>query len=148
MSQENKPNAAEDSDRKAAAQARVIQTLGVWALVRTAFSCERSLMSWMRTSVSLYSFGFSLIKFLGFLGGQVSIPLAAGLRQLGLALICIGILVLVLGTVEYARRIRKMRQLGLPRVSRYPLPLTAAAAMALVVVGSVALIGILLNWPV
>ena len=70
------------------------------------------------------------------------------LRQLGLALMCIGIAVLVLATIEYARRISKMRQLGLPRVSRYPLPLTAAGAMAFVVVGIVALIGILINWPV
>ena len=33
------------------------------AVVRTAYSSERSLKAWMRTAVSLYTFGFAIAKF-------------------------------------------------------------------------------------
>ena len=103
-------------------------------------------MAWMRTSVSLYSFGFTIIKFVDYLeregaGNQFS----EGPRRLGFALICVGILALVLAVSEHLQRIAKMRQLGLPSVSRVSLPV--AAATCLFAIGVVTVIGIGWNWP-
>jgi putative membrane protein len=143
MNQEAKTREVPNAERTRAAEQ--VRTLSVFALVRTAFSSERALMAWMRTSVSLYSFGFTISKFVDYLerqgeGSQCS----EGPRRLGLALICMGILVLVLAAVEHVRRIVKMKQLGLPPISRFPLPVAAAAA--LFIIGTAALIGIAGNW--
>ena len=40
------------------------------ALVRTALSSEQTLMSWVRTSLSLFTFGFSIAQFFCYLEQQ------------------------------------------------------------------------------
>lgn len=142
MNQEDKRQVAWRNDQEAAAH--MIERLGVYAFVRTAFSSERSLMSWIRTSVSLYTFGFSLIKFIDYMeehGGSERIW--TGPRGLGLALIGLGMLVLVLGALEHLRRLRKMGRLGLPTVSRFPLPV--AVAVALLAIGVTTVISMVLS---
>lgn len=125
--------------------AEIVRALSTLALARTAFSSERSLMAWMRTSVSLYSFGFSITKFADYLENQgQGSQFAEGPRRLGLALFCMGILVLVVAAAEHWQRLSRMKQLGLPTVSRFPLPVAGAAA--LFVIGATTLIGIAFNW--
>ena len=143
MNQKAKAQEASNAERLSAAEQ--VRALSAFALVRTAFSSERALMAWMRTSVSLYSFGFTITKFVDYLElqGEAN-QFSEGPRRLGLALICMGILVLVLAAVEHVRRLAKMKQLGLPPVSRFPLPVAVAAA--LFVIGSVTLMGIACNW--
>ena len=110
--------------------ARIMRTLSVYALVRTAFSSERSLLSWMRTSASLYTFGFSIAKFFDYLHQyNQSVQFAPGPRWLGIILVCIGILVLALAAVEHLFRLRRMKQLGLPTVSLFSLPFGVTVAM-------------------
>jgi putative membrane protein len=143
MSQEN--NTQAPSENKDTEAARVIRKLGIYALVRTSLSSERSLMSWIRTSVSLYTFGFSITKFLDYLGKQKEVTgSSTGLYRLGFAIICIGILGLVLAAVGHLQRLKKMKRLGLPTVSLISLPVVATAALALI--GIAVLIGIGLNW--
>jgi putative membrane protein len=143
MNQETK--AREEPNAEPLSAAEQVRTLSAFALVRTAFSSERALMAWMRTSVSLYSFGFTITKFVDYLEhhGEGS-QLSEGPRRLGLALICMGILVLVLAVAEHLRRLAKMTRLGLPPISRFPLPVAAAAV--LFVIGTATLIGIAYNW--
>ena len=115
------------------------------AFVRTAMSSEQSLMSWIRTSVSMYTFGFSITQFFFYIADkQGATQLAAGPRILGLALVTTGILALLLGTIEHVLRIRTMRKEGLPTDVRFFLPLGSAAAFLLI--GIAALIAIYLNW--
>lgn len=117
----------------------------VGALVRTAFSSEQSLMSWMRTSVSLYTFGFAITQFFYYLEQQQEgIQLSAGPRRLGLALIGVGILGLLMAMVEHVQRLKVLQNQGLQRISRYLLPLGSAAI--LLVIGITALIIVTLNW--
>jgi putative membrane protein len=123
--------------------ARVMQKLGMYALVRTSLSSERSLMAWMRTSVSLYTFGFSITKFLDYLGKQAVAEPSTGLYRLGFAIICVGILGLVLAALGHLQRLKKMKQLGLPTLSPMSLPVVATAA--LISIGIAVLIGIGLN---
>ncbi len=115
--------------------------MSILALVRTSYSSERSLMSWIRTSVSLYTFGFSISKFLDYLEmREAGVEFSAGLRRLGFVLICMGIVALLLAGAEHLKRIRTMRRLGLPTTSRLSLPL--GAAVALVALGIATLINI------
>lgn len=116
------------------------RSLSALALVRTAFSSERALMSWMRTSISLYTFGFSISKFLDYVEGrETGIEFSAGLRRLGFALICMGTIALVLAALEHMKRIRTMARLGLPSTSPVSLPL--GAVVVLVAIGIVMLVG-------
>ena len=58
------------------------RTLSVLAVARTAHSSERSLMAWIRTSVSIYSFGFSTSMFIDYLELQASdVELTTSLRR-------------------------------------------------------------------
>lgn len=124
--------------------AKITGELDFLALIRTAFSAERSLMSWLRTSVSLYTFGFSFTKFFDFLGPQTEgTHIWAGPQGLGLGLICLGILALTLATLVHIRRFRKMKQLGLPILSRFSLSISTA--VALLTIGVATLIGIAIN---
>jgi len=117
----------------------------VGAQVRTALSSEQSLMSWIRTSVSLFTFGFSITQFFYYLEQrQEGAQFSAGPRRLGLALICLGIFALVLGMIEHAQRLRRLREQGLKSPSRYLLPV--GSAMVLLAIGIAALISVLLNW--
>jgi BASS family bile acid:Na+ symporter len=123
-----------------------VESLEILALVRTAFSAERSLMAWIRTSVSLYTFGFSLIRFMDYLEAtEIGTQLSEGPRLLGLALVCLGILVLLPAAVEHVRRMKKMKTLGLPRISKIYLPIIAA--IALVLIGLTVFISTTFNWP-
>ena len=109
------------------------------ALARTAFSSEQSLMSWIRTSVSLFTFGFSISQFFYFLEQQKEgIYLSSGPRLMGIALICVGIIVLLFAMVEHVHRLKMMQKQGLPKISRYLLPL--GSALALLAIGIAALI--------
>jgi len=144
MSEKEKTQSPSTNEFKKAAKAPMdLRVLG--ALVRTAFSSEQSLMSWTRTSVSLFTFGFSIAQFFHYLGEQEGgAQLLAGPRRLGLALIGVGILALVLAMVEHVHRLRTMQEQGLPRISRYLLPL--GTAVALLAIGIVALMSVYFNW--
>ena len=145
MSKEAHPQAASNAERVRAAE--IVRALSALALVRTAFSSQRSLMSWMRTSVSLYTFGFSITKFTDYLEQQKQdVELSGSPRLLGLIFIAMGIVAIVLAVFEHAKRIRRMNQLGLPDVSQPHLP--TIAALALFVIGIVTLVGIAFTWPV
>jgi uncharacterized membrane protein YidH (DUF202 family)/anti-anti-sigma regulatory factor len=118
-----------------------LRFLSVLALIRTVYSSERSLMAWIRTSISLYTFGFSISTFIDYLESQESgTQFSAGLRRIGLALIAMGIVALVFAIVEHLKRIQIMERLGLPSTARFSLP--AGAAIALLLTGVATLIGI------
>ncbi len=114
------------------------------ALVRTALSSEQTLMSWIRTSLSLFTFGFSITQFFYYLEQQKEgVQVSAGPRRLGIAIICIGLLGLVLAAVAHLQRLKKMKQRGLPTVSLISLPIVATTALLLI--GIAVLIGITLS---
>ena len=115
------------------------------ALVRTAFSSEQTLMSWIRTSLSLFTFGFSITQFFYYLEQQKEgTGLSSGPRRFGMSLVCVGILVLVLATVEHVQRLRRMKTQGLPPDASSFLPI--GSAVALLAIGIAALVSIMLNW--
>jgi putative membrane protein len=125
-------------------QAAITEALSDLALDRTAQSSQRTVMAWMRTSVSLYTFGFSITKFGDYLAQQsegASPPTSLG--RLGLILTSLGILVLVFAVGGHMHRVTTMTRLGLSAHSRSFLPI--GAAVALFVIGLVTSISITWN---
>jgi putative membrane protein len=88
--------------------------------LRTRLSVERTMMSWVRTAVSLIGFGFAIVQFFERLqqmpGTQPAVfPDAA--RYLGLALIGCGILALLISIWQYQWAARYLRSGSFARVA-------------------------------
>jgi putative membrane protein len=72
--------------------------------LRTRLSAERTLMSWVRTAVSLIGFGFTIVQFFERFGKMEGIAPAAqpnAPRYLGLMLIGAGVIGLLIAVWEY-----------------------------------------------
>ena len=77
--------------------------------LRTRFSVERTMMSWVRTAVSLIGFGFAIVQFFEHLRempGALPAVHPSAPRYLGLALIGCGILALLISIWQYQWTIR------------------------------------------
>ena len=95
--------------------------------VRTRLSVERTLMSWVRTSVALIGFGFTIVQFFERLPRMTGVApplLPEAPRYLGLALIGAGVLALVVSGHQYRWMITYLRTGDfepIARVSRSPI---------------------------
>ncbi|KJH71045.1 YidH family protein [Aliterella atlantica] len=110
---------------------------------RNRAAAERTLMAWIRTSLSLISFGFGIDRIVTALRGLGSASEAVGLsRNIGLSFIAIGVLALLLATIGHRQDLRRINRGDFtynPRIS-----LGLVVAIALMIVGLFAFIGILL----
>ena len=105
------------------------------ALERSYQAVERTLMAWIRTSLALIGFGFTIAQFFEFLRtdklvvvtgpmGTVWGPVAVGRFLVGM-----GILALVLSVVHHRQTINSLRRHGLGK--RHDLSLFIAALLGL-----------------
>ncbi|MDX8444462.1 YidH family protein [Mesorhizobium captivum] len=77
--------------------------------LRTRLSLERTMMSWLRTSIACIGFGFTIVQFFDRLGTMESVDAALrpqAPRYLGLTLIAAGILALAISLVQYRWGVR------------------------------------------
>jgi putative membrane protein len=77
---------------------------------RTILALERTLMAWIRTDLSLITFGFTIFKFLETMqhatGGS---PVHGNApRNVGMALILIGVTTLIMAMIQFVRAIKKI----------------------------------------
>lgn len=80
--------------------------------IRTRLSLERTLMSWVRTAVSLIGFGFTIVQFFERLGDMEAVAMAArpqAPRYLGLALIAAGVFSLLISVWQYRTLMNYLR---------------------------------------
>jgi putative membrane protein len=80
-----------------------------FAWIRTRLALERTLMAWVRTSVALIGFGFTIVQFFQRLGDMEGVAPAArpqAPRHLGLALIAAGVLTLFISAWQYRLVVR------------------------------------------
>ncbi len=81
---------------------------GHFGWLNTRMAVERTLMSWVRTAVSLIGFGFTIVQFFEHLHSEVVAPALRpqAPRYLGLALIAAGVVALLISTWQYRQMVR------------------------------------------
>ncbi len=82
-----------------------------FAWLRTRMALERTLMAWVRTSVALIGFGFTIVQFFQRLGEMQGVAPAVrpeASRHVGLALIGAGVLSLLISTWQYRKVVHYM----------------------------------------
>lgn len=115
------------------------------ALERTRAAYERTMMAWVKLGTSLITFGFAVYKFFQF--EAASLPSKEGIvsasllgpREFGVILISIGILSLLIGSIEHARDLRGL-------LKDYPdMPFSGSRLIALLtaILGAMALIAVI-----
>lgn len=118
MSAEERSGRSNEAGEQTEVEARTV--------VREHLANERTLLAWVRTGVSLISFGLVIER----LGAEVSSTGFSG--TFGIALAALGCLALVMGTAQFLRSRRGIRTGDF---------VSAAAAYMVVVAGSLALAG-------
>lgn len=114
------------------------------ALDRTILAHDRTLMAWVRTATSLISFGFTVYKFFQYLQEKEGLELddrALGPRRFGMLMISIGLLSLLLATLQQLQLRKKLKRVY-PEVGS-PLAMIMAALISLL--GILALIAVILR---
>jgi putative membrane protein len=111
------------------------------ALERSRMASERTLMAWIRTSLSLISFGFTIYKFFEYLrqspaareGWNISAP-----ANIGRTMVLLGVVLLVPACIQHLQMVRRLRRSS---NVRFPISLALIAAGVLSFIG----LGAILN---
>lgn len=111
------------------------------SLDRTDLAHERTLMSWIRTAVSLISFGFTIYKFLQYVEDKSGLPAGhmMGARRSGLFMIGTGLLALVLATISHRRAMKELRK----KYVEVPYSMAAVLAIVISIYGLLAFIAVI-----
>jgi len=121
---------------------------------RTRMSADRTLMSTIRTSLSLIGFGFTIAQFFHRLQQSHYLrPDSSTANNFGFSLVALGVLMLVIGIWYHVRfmlglrnRRREMTSAGLIHAqSEYPVSLTLIVAVLLLLIGLLAVIGMVFD---
>ena len=102
------------------------------AFDRNRMAADRTLMAWIRTAVSLIGFGFSIFKFFQYTREAEAFTniRAQGPRNLGMAMVILGTLLLAVAIVEYFLYVRR-----LAAQANHSIPISTALIAAFVISG-------------
>jgi putative membrane protein len=120
--------------------------------LRTRLAVESTLMSWMRTAISLLGFGFTIVQFfdrLQTLPGVSPARFPDAPRYLGLALIFCGVVALVISVCQYRWSLNYLWSGDFISIAgatpEGKLTPTYATAIALIIVGALTFLSLLLR---
>jgi putative membrane protein len=106
---------------------------------RTRMAADRTLMAWIRTSVSMISFGFTIYKFFQYLHESNALTPAMhiyGPRNMGEVLVVLGTVLMGFAIVEYVLYQRLLsRQAG----QKFPVSTTLIGGLLMTILGLLAL---------
>ena len=108
----------------------------VLAIHRTRMASERTLMGWVRTALSMITFGFTLYKFVQYVVGESPgkmVTRAHRIENVAVALVSIGVLSLVFACFERWQFIRALAPTpgGRSRAGAWDLSLSVASLIGL-----------------
>lgn len=86
--------------------------------LRTIMAADRTLMAWVRTSLSMLSFGFTIYKFLQDVVSKAAARHPDSPQQVGLFLVGMGVAAIVLGTISYWATLKDLQKTEHFRVGR------------------------------
>jgi putative membrane protein len=86
--------------------------------IRTIMAADRTLMAWIRTSLSMLSFGFTIYKFLDALAEQGQLAASRSPQRVGLALCAMAAIAILLGTSGYWVTLNDIKRAGEFRLGR------------------------------
>lgn len=107
---------------------------------RTRLANDRTMMAWVRTSTSMITFGFSVYKFFQIERATGRPAYVIGPREFSLLLVCIGVIALVVATLEYRANMKALIS-EYPGIVRSQVPVVTAALLS--VLGLLAVLAIL-----
>ena len=86
--------------------------------IRTIMAADRTLMAWIRTALSMLSFGFTIYKFLQAIASQGKMEHPNSPQAVGLFLTALGVAAIVLGTISYWVTLRDLERVEEFRLGR------------------------------
>ena len=98
--------------------------------MRTIMAADRTLMAWIRTSLSMLSFGFTIYKFLEGAAQQNMLPRSGTPQHVGLFLAGVGTLSMILGMFSYWTTLKDLRRTEEFRLGRPTLLISAVMTVA------------------
>lgn len=112
------------------------------AFDRTRVAYERTMLAWVRTATSLITFGFTIYKFFQIeKGGGEQNNYLIGPREFALLMIGIGLVSLLLATLEHRQNMQVMRA----QYHNMPRSPAAVVAALIAILGILALIAVILR---
>jgi putative membrane protein len=115
------------------------------SMQRTRNSAERTLMSWIRTSLSMITFGFTAYKFLEYVRqaekGSHAMRVQ-GPKNVGLALIALGTLGLMGALWQHVAMMKELRQAG----GKFPLSVAFGIAVLMALLGVMLFLSVMLRF--
>ena|SRR5579862_6349041 len=107
QSETKEVNVAVTAQSRENPRARPRRDLGA---MRTMMAADRTLMAWIRTALSLLSFGFTIYKILQEVEKSVALPRDNSPRNIGILLGAAGTMAMVMGSIEYWQTLHELRQ--------------------------------------
>lgn len=93
-------------------------------------AADRTLMAWIRTSLSMLSFGFTIYKFLETIAEQSHRPPPHSPQQVGLFLAALGTASMLLGTISYWITLSDLQKIEKFRLGRAVLAVAVIISIA------------------
>ncbi|WP_225207223.1 YidH family protein [Novosphingobium huizhouense] len=97
---------------------------------RTILAADRTLMAWIRTALSMYSFGFTIYKFLQGMAQSATSQAAHSAQLVGLFLAGTGTVSIILGTIGYWATLKELQRIEEFRLGRPVLVLASMMSIA------------------